>query len=141
MTTISQDIRGALQTTAEAVAGFPPAGQRDYDGGPQFSPTPNVPWVRMQFVPTARRRIGLKLSQAKDHQGIFNILLAGPPQQGSAPIEQLADRIVDAFSVDQPIILGGARVQIVAAERKPTMDGPGDIQCPVVVSWRCLTAS
>lgn len=142
MTTVSQDIRGALQTRAATAAGFPALAQRKYEGR-AFSPTTGTTHVRMWVIPADERPWSLRGDRHR-HTGLFQIDVlcpsAGDP--GTAAVEQLADAIKAVFSPDLgPMYAGDERVTVLRVERTGIMDEQPDWQKIVVtVFWSCFSA-
>lgn len=138
MTTIAQDLRGALQTVLDSIPGFPPANMRAYDGK-NFSGTPFIPWARISLTTTGG--LPFSLNDSDVEFGLFQVSLYYPPEKGTADIEAMADAVKAAYSGRVPLILGAARVWIQSVRRGPLLPEADCIGLPVTVSWRCLTAS
>lgn len=136
MTSLTQDIRGALQQQVENVTGFPPAAQRAYEGK-TFTPTVGIAWARLTLMTNSRRPFSLS-GVSKITGGIFLIDLFYPPGSGTATIDAMADAVVDAYAPEAPLIQGSTRVLINYAQRAEVMRAAEDLQVPITVSWRVL---
>jgi hypothetical protein len=138
VSSIHQDIQGALQLAAADVAGFPAANQRAYDNV-GFQPTKGTPWARLVFQPQPARPFAIKgLSRL---YGMFQVSVFLPAGHGTDDATALADAVVAAYPTDRPLVHGAARVQILSAGRTSGIPEADFYQVPVLVSWQCLTAS
>lgn len=138
MTSLLQDIRGALQLQVNSVAGFPAEAQRAYEGK-TFTPTLGTPWARMTLMTNSRRPFSLDGSD-KISGGLFQIDLFTPAKggPGTAVIEVMADAVADAYPLGQNMVKGAARVSINYAQPGPILPEADWLHAVVTVSWRTL---
>ena len=146
MTTINQDIRGALQIAAAAVSGFPSSAQIAYEGR-KFTPTIGTAWARMKYAPASARAavVGAALIV---HRGLFYIELYWPAANeggpGTGDLESLADAVRAAFRPGNAALSNGAAaVTIEYAERGDVTEDPDPnwLRCAVTVGWNCYSTN
>lgn len=133
---LHQDVRGALQGAIEAVPGFPPANQRAYEGV-TFTSTVGTPWARMTLMSNSRRPFSVD-GTSNITGGLFQIDLFYPSNLGTAAIEQMADKVLDAYPLNAPLVKGSTRVSLYYAERAPMLSEADYVHIPITVSWRVL---
>jgi len=132
------DIRGALQSVLDTIPGFPPANMRAFDNV-LFSGTPRVPWARITLQTTGGGPFSLADSDVES--GLFIVCLYYPPGNGTADVEAMADLVAAAYRTRAPLALGGARVMVANVRRGALLPEADTIGAPIVIGWRCLTAS
>ena len=137
-TTLYQDIRGALQQRAASATGYPPVGQRAYEGGPLFSSTNGTPYARTTLMPTSGRPFEVS-GGTKQHAGLFQVDVCVPSNQGTATAEIAADNVKAMFEPGDVLLKNGEHIVIDYAERGKAMVSPDWIFCPVTVRWRCFS--
>lgn len=139
MTTVSQNVRGALQTRVALAAGFPPQNQIAYEGE-TFSSTLGVPWARLTLLPQSGRPFDVRAADTA-HMGLFQVDVFVPDGLGTGAAELAADAVRAVFRGGTTIGIGGDRIVIDYAERAQAQQEPDWIVCPVTVRWRCYSAS
>lgn len=139
MTTVSQNIRGGLQTQAMLAAGFPAQSQTAFEGE-TFAPTTGVPWARLTLMPQSGRPFDVPAGTTA-HMGLFQVDMYVPDGLGTGAAEIAADAVRAVFRGGTILAIGGDRVLIDYAERAQAQQQPNWIFCPVTVRWRCYSAS
>jgi len=138
MTTISQDIRGALHAQAITASGFPASNLIAEEGMP-FTPAEATTWVSISFRPASQRPFSTAGSAIKVHKGTYMINVRCPAGQGTAAAESLADAIRDVFEPSTKLSLDGAYVVIDYSERTASMPDAEWTMVPVTIGWRCFS--
>jgi len=138
VTSLYQDIRGALQTHAGMVSGLPADGQRAYEGR-LFTSTVGIPWARMTLLPYSGRPFSVS-AETKDHIGDFQVDYFHPAGSGTGEAESLVDAIKEAFSPGVRLVQNGVTVLIQYSERRQAIQTADWLQIPVSVRWRAFTA-
>lgn len=133
--TISQSIRGALQTQLAAVVGIPAIAYE----GVEYTPAIGTPFVEPTILPTVARPFDVP-SRAVQHEGTFEIAVSYPTSFGTGQVEAMADAIRAAFAPGSDLIQSGTRVRVRWSERRPTLIDPQWIRIPVSVGWRASEA-
>ncbi len=139
MTTLAQDIRGALHAQAITAAGFPASNQIAEEGMP-FTPTPGTTWVRLTFRPVQQRPFALAgQGGVKGHKGTYLVDVYAPAGNGTADAESLADAVRDVFLPATRLALDSEHIIIDYAERAPALLGADWSTVPVTIGWRCFS--
>jgi hypothetical protein len=136
MTTLSQDIRGALHARAITAAGFPASVAEE---GMPFTPQPGATWARLTFRPAAQRPFGLAEGAVKTHKGLYLVDVYAPAGNGTAGAESLADAVRTVFAPATKLILDSEYVIIDYSERAPAVLGADWSMVPVTIGWRCFS--
>lgn len=141
MTSLLQDIRGALQLQLDQVSGFPPAAQRAYEGR-AFVPTIGTAWAKLTLMTNSRRPFSLN-GASQITGGLFQVDVFHPAKggPGSAPIDVLMDAVADAYPLDTSLFRGSTRVWINYAQPGTLSPEPDWLHGVVTVSWRCFKTS
>lgn len=138
-TTITQDIRGALQKQAANAAGFPTTVVRQGLG--EVMPANSESHARLFYIPASTRPFNVR-SKRFEHVGLFQISLYGPGGGGTGAIEQLADNVRAVFKPGETRLAAGPdTVTIDFSERADAMEVENDwLMVPTTVMWRCFSA-
>lgn len=139
VTTVSQNIRGALQLQALASPGFPPQSETAFEGE-IFSSTIGVPWARMTLLPQSGRPFDVAAATTA-HMGLFQVDVMVPAGFGTGAAEVAGDAVRAVFRAGTTIGIGGDRVIIDYADRAQAQQQPDWIFCPVTVGWHCYSRS
>jgi hypothetical protein len=134
--TIYQDIRGALQKRASLAQGFPPSGQRDYEGI-TFRPTIGTTYARMTLIPSSARPPFMD-GRVVQHEGLFQVDLFAPGggSPGSATVEQVADAVRAQFEAGLRLPVNAGKLLIRYAERSGILTQPDWLQISVTIAYR-----
>lgn len=137
MTTLTQDIRGALQKRLDAISGFPAEANRAYQGR-GYTPTPGTPWARAVLT-VAEDTPFATGGSSFTHRGLFIVTHfvdgRGNPGPGSAGAEIASDNIAAAFKPPLNLLRAGLRVRIERAERTGLVEEPDWLSVPVQIRW------
>ncbi len=137
MTSIYQDIRGALQTQAMTASGFPAITEVAAEGV-LFTPVVGTTWACMTLMPSQDRAFSVS-GGTTQHMGLFQVDIHTPSDNGTAAAEIAADAVRAVFAVGSRIPFNNETVIVDYAERKQAMVDPNWIFCPVTVRWRCFS--
>ena len=131
MTTFN-DIRAALESEVANVPGIP--AQRAWENV-RFEPTTGTPWVRMTLLPGSTRPAYLGADPENRHDGLFQVDIFWPENQGPASADTLADNVRSRYKVSNTLTAGTTNVRFNWSERLPArMDGPWYV-VSVRASW------
>jgi hypothetical protein len=129
------NIRGALQTRLDDVAGFPPVAQRSYQGL-KFDPTVGTPWARLTLMTVSGRPFDLA-GESRVDAGLFHVEVYQPANTGTETLEQLADDLTQTFRPGTDLINGSIRLSIQYAQPGAVIEEPDWIKTAVTIAWRC----
>lgn len=135
--TIHTDIRGAIQTKAATVSGFPASVQYE---GRVFDPPKTSTWARITIIPSSERPpvlSGVVMLEGIAQIDIFTPSKGGP---GTNSIETLVDSIKTTFTPGLRIPSASGRVQIRYSERGPLIAEPDWLHIPVSIGYRTYDA-
>jgi hypothetical protein len=136
----TQEIRRALETRVGTVTGFPSAGNRAWENV-RFEPTPGTSWARMVLVPDTQRPATRGPSPQIRYDGSFLIVLHFPEGTGAGAIDDLADDVRDAFTVDDVVTAEGTNVRFEWSERNDGVLDPPWYVVTVTVRWYTYASS
>lgn len=140
MTTLSQDIRGALHAQVITAAGFPASNLIAEEGMP-FAPSEGTTWAELSFRPVAQRPFTVGgFGRMKLHRGTYLVNISTPAGTGTANAEVLADAVRDVFQPGDRLVLDGAYVIIDYSERSPALLDAEWTRVPVTIGWRCFSS-
>lgn len=131
MTTLYQDIRGALQSQLATVTGIPALA---YEGFP-YKPVRGTPYCDCVLVPTSGRPYTLGTAHLIDHEGTFEVGVTYPSGVGTGTAEAMADAIKAKFTAATTITQGTTIVRIRSSERRQALVDTDWIRIPVSVRW------
>jgi len=136
VTTLFQDIRGALTTRANAASGMPAV--HAYEGVP-ITPNVGIAYAVYSLLPEQERPVTFG-GTVTLLQGEFHITLWFPSDSGTGQAEQAADSVKDQFVPGDVVTQGQTSVRIEYAERRPAQITPDWITVPVSVGWNLHNA-
>lgn len=137
MSSLFQDIRGALTTQANTATGLPSS--RAYEGVP-FNPVTGAAYVAYTLIPTQERPSSLGQAGLTLRQGLFQISLFYPAGSGTGAMESVADAVKNVFVAGNVVTQGTTNVRISYAERNaPIIAHPDFLQLVVTVGWQLHT--
>ena len=132
MTTLFQEIRGALTTQANTASGIPAV--KAYEGVP-ITPNVGTAYVAYTLIPTQERPASMGLDGLTLRQGLFQIGLFYPSGSGTGAAEAVADAVKSKFVPGTFLTQGTTTVRLRYCERGPVQTTPDWIQAPVTVGW------
>lgn len=136
----TQEIRRALETRLGTITGFPAATQRAWENV-AFTPTPGTAWAKLVLVPDTQRPAARGPSPQIRYDGSFLVVLHIPEGTGPGDIDDLADAVRDAFTVDDVLTAGSTSVRFQWSERNDgVLDAPWYV-VTVTVRWYTYASS
>jgi hypothetical protein len=135
MTTLTQDIKAALEKRAATASGFPSSSNRAYEAVP-FTPTPGTTWARLTFMVNSRRRESAGSDAYYLYQGLLVVDLFLPSGKGTGAALALADAVAAVFPEDVTLTQGDASVRVRYAEPSGGTRVEADwVKAQVAISW------
>lgn len=126
-------IQAALETRLATTPGILPIVFENT----QYAPTPGVPYIATQFIPTIRRAAVMGPNPQKRYTGLFIIDVCYPELKGSGPARTMADLLMERFDAADRIAGVDVTITIEYSEREQGFKRPPFYCIPVRVGWRC----
>lgn len=129
------EIQAALDTRAYAFAtgnGF--TGQVAWENAP-FTPTANTPWMRTTLLPAETEQRILGTNGLNRIQGIYQVDLFYPTEQGSGAARDKADSVISYFKRGTTATYSATKVIILKAYRSPALIENDWYHIPINISW------
>jgi hypothetical protein len=128
---------GAIQAALETrLANMPNAPTRTFENV-VFTPTPGVPYIQAQFIPTMRRAAVMGPDPQKQYTGLFIMDVCYPELMGSGAARNMADDLMEYFDAASRIAGVDVTITIEYSEREQGFKRPPFYCIPVRVGWRC----
>lgn len=93
MSSYYDDIRSALESTLAGITGLPPIAWENV----AYSPTTGQGFIKVRYLPTARRPAVRGTNPQQRYQGVLQILVKMPENQGPGESQDTVEKILDAF--------------------------------------------
>lgn len=136
----TRDIRAALEQRLDTVSGFPNSANRHWENT-RFKPTPGTTWAKLLLVPDTQRPAVRGPSPQIRYDGTFLIVIHYPEGLGAGLVDDMADDVRDAFTVDDVLTENSTNVRFEWSERDDgIIDEPWYI-VTVSVKWYSYSSS
>lgn len=100
-----------------------------------YDPDPEVPFIRVTFVPSSRRPSVTGYNPEQRYQGVYTILICTPKNTGSAIGISYADTLTELFNATTDLYYGDVFVSVDYSEvGLPYLDDPY-FCTPITVGW------
>lgn len=131
MSSIYQNIRGALSVHLSAVAGIPAIA---WEGVP-YTPVVGTPFCTATLVPSGPELASLGSAPFYRHFGSFEVSLVYPSGQGTGTIEAMADLIRTAFTIETILSQGAQTIRTNKSTRGTIIQEPDWLRLPISIGW------
>jgi hypothetical protein len=100
-----------------------------------FEPRPNLPHLRVQFLPTSRRAAVVGPNPEQRLIGLFFVTVYTPEMEGSGIGMTLADLIMARFDASSSLITPKVTVRLEYSEVRLPLHDPPFFAIPVEIGW------
>lgn len=129
--TILNDVRAVLDNRLVTTPSLPEIAHQNV----KFTPTNGQPYIKVDFMPSARRPVVMGPNPQQLHTGLYRLLVCTPENLGSGAGFEIADTLLDRFDASTDISYNGVIVSVEYSEVGVSfLDAP--FYCtPVFVGW------
>jgi hypothetical protein len=100
-----------------------------------FTPAPGTPYIRAEFIPTARRPSVIGPNPEQRIQGLFSLTVFTPEFQGAAAGMGIVDRLLVRFNGSSAIVAPTVTVRLEYSEARLPLHAPPFFAIPVEIGW------